>query len=312
MRLDDAVDRFFTGYFATHERSPKTIAAYRIDLRQFIEHTGAGTALDSIKADFMEQWAASLKRAEYAPASIRRKFASVRVFFNYWVRHEEILRSPLWNLRLDLAPAKTLPKALSLDEVRRLLRQAELEVEEARRHEGEPSGRRLGRYALALRNRAILEVMCATGIRVGEVVALRLQDYDAEEGELLIQGKGARERLALVCHERSWEALDAYLGVRAVLPLDHDVIFVNNLRDPISTQAVGGILRSLAYRGKVSRKVTPHMLRHMVATQLVRAGVGLRVVQEVLGHSTIAMTARYAHVSKLDMKSVLKAHRTRM
>lgn len=306
MQLSTAIDRFLAGYFATCQRSPKTIRAYTIDLEQFATFLGPRTRLEGIRPEALEDWAAELKEAEYASASIRRKFATLRVFLNFWVRREVLQRSPAWKIRLDLAPERKLPQTLSLQEVNRLIAYAESQLGELPKPNETLSHTRF----LALRNLAIIELLFATGIRAGELVALKISDYRPAEHSFLINGKGARQRMAFLLDGQSQRALTQYAKERAAIQAEHEYLFVNNFNNPISAQYVANIIIKLT-KNSIERHVTPHILRHTIATLLVRNGTDLRTVQVFLGHSSITTTQRYIHVSSKDMTETLARNHPR-
>jgi site-specific recombinase XerD len=303
VRLNRAIESFLEGYFSTCRRSPKTIEAYRLDLRQFCEFAGGGKYLKSISPEILEEWAACLQEAEYASTSIRRKFASLKVFFHYWVRRGEIDRSPAWQLRLDLAPEKKLPSVLSLEDVQRLLSQA--------RRELGPFPRKLStspdQTFLALRNLAIVEVLFATGIRVGELTSLRVDDIDDSRRHFVINGKGSRQRVVMLLDDRSHRAVMTYRRHRANLPTETDALFINLFGRDLSTQGVAYNLLRLAAAAKIGTRVTPHVIRHSIATLLLRRGADIRVVQEFLGHASITTTQRYTHVSREHLERTLRS-----
>jgi integrase/recombinase XerD len=305
MQIDDAIENFLSGYFSTHQRSSKTVRAYSLDLRQFAGFLVApGLELEGLSADVCEEWASRLKAEGYAPASIRRKFASLRVFLSYWVRRGVLHRSPLWQIRLDVGRRPSLPRTLTAGEVERLVARAWLELEEAEDLSAETPGPRF----FALRDLALVELLFATGIRVGELVALRLRDFRQADRELTIQGKGSRQRLALISDERALQVLVDYCGERRRLGTEHDALFVNTRSGPLSTQSVAAVLRRLGRGAGLSRHLTPHMMRHTVATLLLRNGADIRVVQEFLGHASITTTERYTHVTKTHLANVLRQH----
>jgi len=306
MRLSEAVAEFHRGYFSTHRRSPRTQKAYAIDLEQFLVWLGDDRCLAAVTPDDLERWAAELKRREYASSSIRRKFATLRVFLSYWVRKGVLERSPLWMIRLDLAPQRTLTRILTVDEMRRLLEAAHRQVSEkdGSRADVRPSDKAF----LAVRNVAMIEVLFATGIRVGELVALRLCDYRDSESSMLIQGKGSRQRMAFLPDARSRRVFRRYESLRRRLPARHQKLFVNTRGGELSAQGVAAVLARTARQAGVPRHVTPHMLRHTVATFLLRNGANLRVVQEFLGHSSITTTERYTRVCREDLESALRVH----
>lgn len=288
--------QFVTGYFATHERSPKTVTAYTLDLRQFRAFVPRRATLRSLKPEHIEEWSARLKADGYATASIRRKLASLRSFLSYWVRKRVIPYSPMSGIRVELAASRVLPNFMTLEEVAAILEAAQrCRVEQ-------------GTF-LALRNLAIIEVMFATGLRVGELVSLSLSDFRPMERSLLIHGKGRRERLAFFVEPDSYERITSYVAAR--VPLPGSALFVNASGSPISTQTVANVIRSLCLSAGVTKRVTPHTFRHTVATLLLRNGADLRVVQEILGHASITMTQRYTHVAKEHVRGALERHHPR-
>jgi len=305
MRLAKAMDQFLEGYFATCQRSEKTIQAYTIDLEQFETFLGSSKRVEKVEPEDLEAWAAELKQAEYASASIRRKFATLKVFFNYMVRKRLLDRSPLWQIRLDLAPERRLPKVLTFEEVQKILGQARKELGPIPKR----ISKKVDKKFLALRNLAMVELLFATGIRVGEMTKLELEDLNIEERLIMIRGKGARQRLAFLPDDRSHEAVDAYATHRQAILTPHGKLFLNSQKRPLSTQGVANVLSRLARDADLDRKVTPHMFRHTIATLLLEGGADIRVVQEFLGHSTISTTQIYTHVAKRQfMTSVSRCH----
>lgn len=304
MQLKRAVELFLEGYFSTCQRSEKTIQAYSIDLKQFREALGARTQIEKITPERLEAWAVQLREAGYASTSIRRKFATLRVFFGYWVRRQRLATSPLWHIRLDLARESVLPRVLTLAEARMLLRQAKRELG--------PYPRRLSTTTdatfLALRNLAIVELLLATGMRIGELTLVTESDFRHDEGALLVRGKGARERLAILPDARSQRVLATYSDHRQNLGADTSSYFINVFGGGLSTQGAANVVSRLAESAGITRRVTPHMLRHTVATLLLKNGADIRVVQEFLGHSSISTTQRYTHVTKEHLTSTLHAH----
>jgi site-specific recombinase XerD len=294
LTLDEAVAQFLGGYFATNERSPKTLTAYTLDLAQFRAFARSKKRLSSIRPELIEEWAAALKGRGYKTASIRRKLASVRCFFAYWVRRRVIPYSPMSGLKIELAASRVLPNFLSIEEVSAILREA-VRLREQRDD------------FLSIRNLAIIETMFATGMRVGELVSLRVSDLRLAERSLLIRGKGRRERLAFFVEPTSFTRISIYIAARP--PEASESLFTNPAGHALSTQAVANVIRALCTHAGITRRVTPHTFRHTVATLLLRNGADLRVVQELLGHASITMTQRYTHVVKEQMREALeRAH----
>lgn len=303
MDLEHALAKFLAGYFSTCRRAAKTRAAYSADVAQFRDDVGAATALERIEGVHVEHWAESMKARGYAPASLRRKVASLRVFFSYWVRMGLLQRSPLLQVKLDLGVDRVLLRALPAGAVQGLLSAAYSDQASRERHRGGM------RQLLQYRNRAIVEVLFATGMRVGELVRLVVGDLSMDDGTLLVNGKGRRQRLAVLVDDRSRRALDEYISLRASIDSKTDALFLSVKRKPLATQGVAAVVARLAASAGISRRVTPHMLRHSIATLLLSNGADVRIVQEFLGHASISTTQRYTHVSKENLRArLLRTH----
>jgi len=143
-------------------------------------------------------------------------------------------------------------------------------------------------------------------MRVGELVSLSLRDRREDERTFVVRGKGSRQRLAFLPDDRSLKAVQTYLQHRKAMEVEHSALFVNFAGKQLSTQGVARIVAETATSAKVAQRVTPHMIRHTVATLLLRFGADIRIVQEVLGHASIATTQRYTHVSKEHLLSALR------
>lgn len=310
VRLRKAVDQFLEGYFATCQRSDKTVRAYTLDLDQFCTYRGGRQDLKALTPEHLEEWAEELKEAKYASASIRRKFATLKVFLNYCVRKRLLDRSPAWNLRLDLAPQRVLTKALTQSEMDKILKQTRNEYRQAKgRGEGTPE------EYLALRNLTIVEVLYATGLRVGELVSLKISDYREEERAFVINGKGGRQRLAFLTDTETIQYFGAYVKRQRRLEsrlVGSATLFTNSLGMPISTQVIARYLAIAAELAGVGRPVTPHMIRHTAASLLLKNGADLRIVQEYLGHSSIATTQRYTHITKEHLRCAIQRFHPKM
>lgn len=289
------------GYFSTRRRSEKTRIAYNTDLLQLERYLGADHPLEATDADHLERWALEMRNDKYALTSVRRKFATARVFFSYWARKGILKVSPLWGIRLDLGREHLLPRCLSFADAKSLITQAWRTVNLT----GPTPRSTQDRRFLAVRTVAIVEILFATGMRVGELVKLAIQDWHEEDSVFIVQGKGSRQRLAVMPDERSRKAIELYLRYRAGVALDHDWLLVNGSGRRISTHGAARIVTRLAEAAGISTRVTPHMIRHTLATLLLRNGADIRIVQEVLGHASIATTQRYTHVTKDHLISAL-------
>ena len=311
MHLTQAIAEFLNGYFSTHERSKKTSAAYLSDLDQFAKHAGENFELKNLNSVLIEDWAARLRRERYAPASMRRKMVVLKVFCSYWVRRGELTESPFWRVQLSYGRVTQLPRALTEAEIRELLAQAGREMQAthvprkgckiARIYRPSPS-----REYRAVRNLALVDLLFATGMRVGEASSLNVQDFTPTESVFRIRGKGGRDRVAYLVDERTIRIQIKHLEARSQISTSSSALFLNSAGERLSTQSMANIIANFRRAAGINRHITPHMLRHTVATLLLRNGMDIRVVQEFLGHASIATTQRYTHVVKEHLIGELK------
>jgi integrase/recombinase XerD len=307
IKLNQAYSDFLKGYFSTHQRKDKTKTAYTSDLAQFLAFAGNDLNLPSLNGTVLEDWAAHLHEKGYAPASARRKMMALKVFCSYWLRKGVLQESPFWRVKLSFGRIEQLPRALTEGEMRTLLVQAQnscSDIESACRSDLK---KQLRDYR-SIRNLALLDLMFATGMRVGEVSSLDIQDFVIEENRFKVQGKGGIDRLAFVVDEQSVRIQQKHLKARNCIDSQSPALFLNIFLNRLSTQGIANVLAKFQIDAGIQRHITPHMIRHTVATLLLRNGVDIRVVQEFLGHSSIATTQRYTHITKDHMIGVLRDH----
>jgi len=312
MDLKQANSEFLNGYFATNERSDKTRVAYSSDLSQFTSFAGGAAILSNIDSAKIEEWAAHLRTQNYAPASLRRKIVVLKVFFSYWVRKGVISESPFWRVKLSFGRVQPLPRTLTVVEAKALLGQAKRDQLRRRRNFNRVDSPEL-RYTASiryrsLRNRALVELLFATGMRVGEVSALDIGDLSMDDGVFKVKGKGGRARLAFTVDGITLQVQKHHLGKRMRIESNSSALFLNSSGNRLSTQGIANVIRGVKVRAGIERHVTPHMLRHTVATLLLRSGADIRVVQEFLGHASIVTTQRYTHITKEHLIGVLRKH----
>ncbi len=273
--------------------SRNTLEAYRSDLMQFgafLRKTGADalTARHGDLADFVSDLAAGGEdRPAVSPATLQRKVACLRSFYRHLRRQDLITDDPTVYLRAP-KQSRRLPQVLSRDEVGRLL--------EAPRGTEPP----------ALRDRALLELMYACGLRASEAIGLELGDVDLDTGILRARGKGSKERLVPIGSTAS-RAVVAYLG-RGRPKLAGDrmeaALFLNHRGGRLTRQGLYKIVQRHARTAGLDGKMSPHTLRHTFATHLLAGGCDLRSLQEMLGHADIATTQVYTHLSAERLKDV--------
>jgi integrase/recombinase XerD len=286
--------------------------AYRSDLDQVAAYAGNDFALVSLNPSFIENWAADLRVRNYSPASMRRKMVVLKVLCSYWVRKGVLNESPFWRVKLSFGRIAQLPRSLTEAEIRGLLLQAKqshcatnVPRKGAVLAKGNSQRGLIGQYR-PLRNLALVDLLFATGMRVGEVSGLNLEDFAASESVFRVNGKGGRDRLAFLVDEQSRHIQQEHLELRSSIASSSQALFLNASGARLSTQGIANIISQFRKDAGIGRHITPHMLRHTVATLLLRNGVDIRVVQEFLGHASIATTQRYTHITKDHLVQVLR------
>jgi len=311
MLLQQAKEEFLNGYFATNDRSNKTKNAYSSDLKQFSQFAGGDMGLLSIGGSVIEAWATHLRTSSYGPASIRRKMVALRVFFSYWLRKGAITESPFWRVKLSLGRAVQLPRTLTENEAKALIAQTTIKpsnssVERRARISSEVTARPPLHSYRTVRNSALVDLLFATGMRVGEVSALDVRDFIEQELTFRVHGKGGRGRLAFAVDDRTVRIQRKHLHARMQIVTDSSALFLNAHGQRLSTQGITNVIRAMRVAAGIERNVTPHMLRHNVATFLLRNGADMRVVQEFLRHASSVTTQRDTHVTKEHLIGVLR------
>ncbi len=284
-------------YLAALERenaSPYTVKNYRTDIGQFLAFCAERgvTTLAGLTRDLIRDHLEELATAEYARPSIARRVFELRAWGDFLV-HDHAWDDNLFRKIYAPRLPQRLPRYLTVEEVEQLLAVPE---------PASPQG---------IRDRAILETLYASGVRVSELVGLDLRDVSLTAGELHVIGKGDKERIALL-GQPAIAALRIYLeaGRPALVgPHPTNAFFLNRFGGRLSARSVDEIVRTAGRAAGIDQEVTPHLLRHTFATHLLDGGADLRVVQELLGHASLATTQIYANVTQKRAREIyLKAH----
>jgi len=297
MRLDDARSRYLTYLAAEKRASPNTQAAYGNDLASLVafaqEKRGGEPELEAVDVYLLRGWLGQLART-HAASSVARKVASVRSFFKWMRRRKIIEKDPA----AELASPKVrrpLPTFLSVDAAKEVVETADAST---------PEG---------LRNRAILELLYGSGIRVSELTGLDLGDVDLHSGAARVFGKGSKERVVPLGRP-CVAAVRAYLAAgRAGLvhpkqgTQDPSALFLAKRGKRLSRREVYGIVRAAGALGAGRADLHPHALRHTCATHMLDGGADLRSIQELLGHASLTTTQKYTHVSMEQLMRVYDA-----
>ena len=298
--MQEIFNRYINYLEAERNASPYTVRNYTTDLLGSERINGFFTflterdikSLVEVDRSLLRDYMAYLMEQGLVKASIARKMSAIRSFFCYLVREEIISINPTKGLsspKLD----RRLPEFLAIEEITRLLEAPNLTT---------PQGQR---------DRAFMELLYASGLRVSELVSLDLEQIDLDAREIRVIGKGSKERMVLM-GEPAAKALNNYFdeGRPELLSTKKsNAMFLNRDGGRLTDRSVQSILQEYANKAGIGKKVYPHMLRHTFATHLLNGGADLRVTQELLGHASLASTQIYTHVSKSQAKKIyLSAH----
>ena len=275
--------------------SNNTLQAYRRDMEKFVAFAAKrGLKVTDVRREHLVDFLASLYRAKLDSRSVARHLVTIRHFFRFSLTEGVISEDPAVTIESPKF-RQSLPEFLSLDEVDRLLRQPDTND------------------AIGLRDKAMIELMYSTGLRVSELCALQVSDLSMDPGCLRCIGKGNKERLVPVGRQ-ALEAVQKYTiesrpGLLNGKTSPH--LFVNQRGRKLNRIAFWKILGEYGRKAHLRKALTPHMLRHSFATHLLDRGADLRSVQMMLGHSDISTTQIYTHVVEERLKQVYKAHHPR-
>lgn len=297
--------------FLDHCRSAKNLAAntlraYEGDLRDFSGFCGNGVDVTTIGKYVIHSYVrSSFEERSLSAATVKRRIACFRVFFQWLAAERVIEDTPFRDIELRIRLPRRIPRVLNHGEMKRLLAAASKETEVPEDAIRDQNGRLFARLTTLV----ALELLYATGIRVGELVAIKTEDLDLEAGVIRINGKGAKERRVYVPTKPLSKLLHRYLRVRAKRSPTTHALLVSRHGKPTSTQTIRSALRRTCEQAKLVGRVTPHMFRHTAATHLLENGLNLRYVQALLGHESITTTQRYSHVNDdALMSAICKAH----
>jgi integrase/recombinase XerD len=286
--MQDLIGEFINYLSVERGLAPNTLESYGRDLRQysaFLRSKGNLVSLrDASRANIIS-YLLQMEKQGRSPATIARRLAALKSFYQFLVRERIVDRDPTANLespKLD----RRLPKVLTVREVETLLRQPKVTT------------------ANGLRDKAMLEVLYATGMRVSELVSLTLADVNLELGHVRCLGKGSKERIVPLGSIACNAVADYLARGRPKLVKDHGErsLFVNHHGRRMTRQGFWKILKKYAAQAGIKKSITPHTLRHSFATHLLENGADVRAVQEMLGHADISTTQVYSHINRKRLR----------
>jgi len=272
----------------------KTLKAYRIDLAQFVK-TVLPADLCEITPAVLEDFITGLHK-KYKPKTVKRKIASLKAVFHYFEYKEMIGRNPFNKIQVRFREPVTLPKTIPLHTVEKLLSVVYKEHTDAVTD---------CQKNTTLRDIAVIELLFATGMRISELCSLKAADVDLLDKNILIYGKGSKERKIQIGNNDVIHILEEYRNTFADKISGCGHFFVNWAGRPLSDQSVRRMINKYTSSAAIEQHITPHMFRHTFATSLLEADVDIRYIQEMLGHSSINITEIYTHVAMAKQRDIL-------
>jgi len=280
----------FLDHCRTKGLSPHTLRAYRQDLAQFQNWTEkeGWSSKDAITG-----WMSAMQTNKNAPTTIKRRIACLKVMFRWLEENERLTDNPFHKIRTTIQLPKRLPRDLNHNELKVLFSNP-LSIT---LHSNNAKSRTL---FLAL------EILFATGIRVGELCAITHSDLDLDAGIIRIKGKGNRERCVFLVSRELINEIEKYLKDYRRNTLPSDSLLITQWGTAATPDYIRKSLHAFTAKRRITRRITPHMLRHTAATQLIENGVDIRFVQKLLGHASITTTEIYTHVSDKKLQEAIK------
>ena len=283
------LDEFLDYLSVERGLSKNTVSSYRTDLIHFVAHleTKGITVVEKIKRQDITNYLLSLKDKGISSNSISRALVAIKMFYRFLVQ-EHFIKDDVAGILESPKLIRPLPNVLNIIEVDKLISAPDV------------------RDWMGIRDKAALELMYASGMRVSEMVELTKEGLNLDVGFIKCRGKGDKERIVPIGRNAK-DALNRYIEKvrpRLVKGKDDPHLFISRLGKKISRQSFWKIIKRYAKKARIKKEITPHTLRHSFATHLLERGADLRVVQELLGHSDIATTQVYTHINKERLKSI--------
>jgi len=302
--MDEGIAGFISSLSVEKGFSPNTLDAYKNDLNQFVAFLRKKAAKEdkhqltweNVDRSSVLDYMVSLRERSYAPATMARKVAAIKSFFNFLVSEGTLKKNPTEGITGPKV-GKALPKAISVEDVEKLLEEAD------KRSTPE-----------AKRDKAMLELLYATGMRVSEMVGLNVRDVNLKAGFVRCFGKGSKERIIPI-HSKAIKAVKTYTDEarpRLLGATGETALFLNRRGQRLTRQGFWLILKGYAERAGIEADITPHVLRHSIATHLLHSGkMNLRELQELLGHANISTTQIYTHLTTEHLRKVYESSHPR-
>lgn len=289
-KWQDTARRYRTYIKVEKRLADNSVESYMRDLEQFAHFILRkwDVAPRKVEREMVEQYLAWLYERGREKSSQARNLSGIRSFFNYLLLTDEITTSPADEVSAPKA-GRTLPDVLSMEEIDRLIASIKVDTLKGRR------------------DRAIIEVLYSCGLRVSELISLRVGDLFFGEGYIRVIGKGNKQRLVPIS-DVARERISLYLDERKAARSSEEVLFLNNRGKQLTRVMIFLILKQAAERADIQKKISPHTLRHSFATHLLEGGAGIRQVQELLGHENILTTEIYTHLNSEHLRATVEEY----
>ncbi|MBG9977318.1 site-specific tyrosine recombinase XerD [Ruoffia tabacinasalis] len=290
--MDELIDDYERYLLIDQGKSQNTIQSYMRDLKKFVTFINEQelVEINNINKDTIQLYIISLNKAGFAASTTNRMISTLKNFFHYLIREQKMDHNPM-DLIQGAKNRKHLPKTLSSKEIDRLLEAPDTETNNG------------------IRDRAILEVMYASGLRVSELTHLKMNELHLELGFIQTVGKGDKERIIPIGEEALFwikKYLEEVYPIYAKKSTDSTILFLTQRGKHFTRQGIWKNLKKYVNLAGIGHEVSPHILRHSFATHLLENGADLRMVQELLGHSDISTTQIYTHVSKQRLQEIYR------
>ncbi len=287
--------------------SHNSIRAYKIDMQQFIDfikgYSSDVNTIRDINKFLLKDYIKSLLLA-YKPKTCKRKIACIKAFFNHLEFEDIIDINPMRKIRTQIREPQQLPKTLKYKEVQALFQFLYRKLQEEKHS-------LFSRFNL-LKHIAALELLFATGMRVGELCHLSDDSIDFDQSLIRVLGKGDKERIVYITSPDVLQIIKAYIKLRNQICPNASLLFINWNKKRLKEDSIRRLLKTLARRLFAGKRITPHMFRHTFASLLLEAGMGIKHIQELLGHSSISTTQIYLHLSNAAIKAALAIKHPRL
>lgn len=295
MNLEHLINIYLEHCSIQNNLSFKTLKAYKSDLSQFREFMNDK---DFLNKNNIEDYIAYLKSMSYKIKTIKRKIASLKAFYSFLTYQEYIEFNPFYKIKLKIKESFVLPKIITIEDLNKLFNVIEEKIEITNNSKYT--------YKELLRDRAILELLLASGIRIGELCALKRNNIMYSSNLIKIKGKGSKERMIPIYHPRLIDDLLAYEKAFDEELKCSEHFFISKRKNGISCQSVAYMIKKYSRLAGIGINITPHMFRHTFATMLLEQDVDSRQIQLILGHSSIYTTQIYTHISSKKKNDIMK------